>query len=179
MKVLISFSLLDNKTKISWTNNSKIGDTGTLEVCTCTACIWEKVLFSDVNKAWMFFFIRYHYYGIGIKETSTYYHSVYSGKGLTRFVVVPLPFSHQQNRTHSFCFSLFRFSGTKVKSKVLKHQLHINYTQFLLLFTRFLLFQIRVRFWENIRQVLALERCYQIFQILKFCSCRNWRQSRR
>ncbi|KAK0060349.1 DNA-binding protein RFX6, partial [Biomphalaria pfeifferi] len=27
----------------------------------------------------------YHYYGIGIKETSQYYHSVYSGKGLTRF----------------------------------------------------------------------------------------------
>lgn len=28
---------------------------------------------------------KYHYYGIGIKETSEYYHSVYSGKGLTRF----------------------------------------------------------------------------------------------
>lgn len=28
---------------------------------------------------------KYHYYGIGIKETSIYYHSVYSGKGLTRF----------------------------------------------------------------------------------------------
>uniref|UniRef100_A0A3B3CWY3 Regulatory factor X, 6 n=1 Tax=Oryzias melastigma TaxID=30732 RepID=A0A3B3CWY3_ORYME len=28
---------------------------------------------------------RYHYYGIGIKESSAYYHSVYSGKGLTRF----------------------------------------------------------------------------------------------
>ncbi|KAH9505379.1 DNA-binding protein rfx6 [Bulinus truncatus] len=28
---------------------------------------------------------KYHYYGIGIKETSQYYHSVYSGKGLTRF----------------------------------------------------------------------------------------------
>eukprot|EP00058_Branchiostoma_floridae_P001682 XP_002587170.1 hypothetical protein BRAFLDRAFT_98859 [Branchiostoma floridae] len=27
----------------------------------------------------------YHYYGIGIKETSIYYHSVYSGRGLTRF----------------------------------------------------------------------------------------------
>ena len=36
---------------------------------------------------------KYHYYGIGIKETSTYYHSVYCGKGLTRF------------------------SGTKVKNK--------------------------------------------------------------
>ncbi|XP_069461341.1 DNA-binding protein RFX6 [Ambystoma mexicanum] len=28
---------------------------------------------------------KYHYYGIGIKESSEYYHSVYSGKGLTRF----------------------------------------------------------------------------------------------
>ncbi|XP_067427672.1 DNA-binding protein RFX6-like [Thunnus thynnus] len=28
---------------------------------------------------------KYHYYGIGIKESSAYYHSVYSGKGLTRF----------------------------------------------------------------------------------------------
>ncbi|XP_033106140.1 DNA-binding protein RFX6-like [Anneissia japonica] len=28
---------------------------------------------------------KYHYYGIGIKESSVYYHSVYSGKGLTRF----------------------------------------------------------------------------------------------
>ncbi|XP_019639148.1 PREDICTED: DNA-binding protein RFX6-like isoform X1 [Branchiostoma belcheri] len=28
---------------------------------------------------------KYHYYGIGIKETSAYYHSLYSGKGLTRF----------------------------------------------------------------------------------------------
>ncbi|XP_033645716.1 DNA-binding protein RFX6-like, partial [Asterias rubens] len=28
---------------------------------------------------------KYHYYGIGIKKTSIYYHSVYSGKGLTRF----------------------------------------------------------------------------------------------
>nr|XP_006821615.1 PREDICTED: DNA-binding protein RFX6-like [Saccoglossus kowalevskii] len=28
---------------------------------------------------------KYHYYGIGIKETSIYYHSVYSGRGLTRF----------------------------------------------------------------------------------------------
>ncbi|NXX41814.1 RFX6 protein, partial [Tricholaema leucomelas] len=26
---------------------------------------------------------KYHYYGIGIKESSAYYHSVYSGKGLT------------------------------------------------------------------------------------------------
>lgn len=30
-------------------------------------------------------FFRYHYYGIGIKESSAYYHSVYSGKGLTRW----------------------------------------------------------------------------------------------
>ena len=28
---------------------------------------------------------KYHYYGISIKESSVYYHSVYSGKGLTRF----------------------------------------------------------------------------------------------
>ncbi|XP_053736971.1 DNA-binding protein RFX6 isoform X2 [Synchiropus splendidus] len=28
---------------------------------------------------------KYHYYGIGIKESSDYYHAVYSGKGLTRF----------------------------------------------------------------------------------------------
>ncbi|NWX48018.1 RFX6 protein, partial [Steatornis caripensis] len=28
---------------------------------------------------------KYHYYGIGIKESSAYYHSVYSGKGLTRY----------------------------------------------------------------------------------------------
>ncbi|XP_023809027.1 DNA-binding protein RFX6 [Oryzias latipes] len=28
---------------------------------------------------------KYHYYGIGIKESSAYYHAVYSGKGLTRF----------------------------------------------------------------------------------------------
>ncbi|XP_061422439.1 DNA-binding protein RFX6-like [Lethenteron reissneri] len=28
---------------------------------------------------------KYHYYGIGIKESSEYYHAVYSGKGLTRF----------------------------------------------------------------------------------------------
>ncbi|XP_016118455.1 DNA-binding protein RFX6-like, partial [Sinocyclocheilus grahami] len=28
---------------------------------------------------------KYHYYGVGIKESSAYYHSVYSGKGLTRF----------------------------------------------------------------------------------------------
>ncbi|XP_072016199.1 DNA-binding protein RFX6-like [Amphiura filiformis] len=28
---------------------------------------------------------KYHYYGIGIRETSAYYHTVYSGKGLTRF----------------------------------------------------------------------------------------------
>ncbi|KAJ8050702.1 DNA-binding protein RFX6 [Holothuria leucospilota] len=27
---------------------------------------------------------KYHYYGIGIKETSAYYHTVYSTKGLTR-----------------------------------------------------------------------------------------------
>lgn len=30
---------------------------------------------------------RYHYYGIGIRETSQYYHSVYTGKGLTRWEI--------------------------------------------------------------------------------------------
>lgn len=30
---------------------------------------------------------RYHYYGIGIRETSQYYHSVYTGKGLTRLEI--------------------------------------------------------------------------------------------
>ncbi|XP_052799431.1 DNA-binding protein RFX6-like [Mya arenaria] len=33
---------------------------------------------------------KYHYYGIGIKESSIYYHSVYSGKGLTRFSGIKL-----------------------------------------------------------------------------------------
>ncbi|PIK57147.1 putative DNA-binding protein RFX6-like [Apostichopus japonicus] len=28
---------------------------------------------------------KYHYYGIGIKKSSIYYHAVYTGKGLTRF----------------------------------------------------------------------------------------------
>lgn len=28
---------------------------------------------------------KYHYYGVAIKESSTYYHTVYSGRGLTRF----------------------------------------------------------------------------------------------
>ena len=28
---------------------------------------------------------RYHYYGIGIKQTSKYFHAVYSENGLTRF----------------------------------------------------------------------------------------------
>ncbi|KAK3516690.1 hypothetical protein QTP70_022182 [Hemibagrus guttatus] len=31
---------------------------------------------------------KYHYYGIGIKESSAYYHSVYSGKGLTRMEII-------------------------------------------------------------------------------------------
>ncbi|NXW94089.1 RFX6 protein, partial [Alopecoenas beccarii] len=33
---------------------------------------------------------KYHYYGIGIKESSAYYHSVYSGKGLTSYFNVPV-----------------------------------------------------------------------------------------
>lgn len=35
----------------------------------------------------LFVFLRYHYYGIGIRETSQYYHSVYTGKGLTRYIL--------------------------------------------------------------------------------------------
>jgi hypothetical protein len=117
MKFLISFSLLDNKTKISWTNNSKIGDTGTLEVCTCTACVWGKLLSSNVNKAWMFFFVRYHYYGIGIKETSTYYHSVYSGKGLTRFVVVLFHFLINKTELIRFISLCSDFQAQKLKAR--------------------------------------------------------------
>lgn len=30
--------------------------------------------------------LRYHYYGLSIKETSIYYRSVYSKKGLTRYI---------------------------------------------------------------------------------------------
>uniref|UniRef100_A0A8C9RWJ5 Regulatory factor X, 6 n=1 Tax=Scleropages formosus TaxID=113540 RepID=A0A8C9RWJ5_SCLFO len=43
--------------------------------------------FGKVENRYLPFFVshRYHYYGIGIKESSAYYHSVYSGKGLTRF----------------------------------------------------------------------------------------------
>ncbi|XP_012942177.1 DNA-binding protein RFX6 [Aplysia californica] len=39
---------------------------------------------------------KYHYYGIGIRETSQYYHSVYSGKGLTRY---SLHYTGAQNQT--------------------------------------------------------------------------------
>lgn len=34
----------------------------------------------------MFDACRYHYYGIGIKETSIYFRSAYSKRALTRFV---------------------------------------------------------------------------------------------
>ncbi|NXJ84613.1 RFX6 protein, partial [Trogon melanurus] len=47
---------------------------------------------------------KYHYYGIGIKESSAYYHSVYSGKGLTSFLNVPvfsLPFQGGFTRKYS------------------------------------------------------------------------------
>ncbi|NXK10268.1 RFX6 protein, partial [Herpetotheres cachinnans] len=47
---------------------------------------------------------KYHYYGIGIKESSAYYHSVYSGKGLTSYVNVPvfsLPFQGGFTRKYS------------------------------------------------------------------------------
>ncbi|NXW13456.1 RFX6 protein, partial [Circaetus pectoralis] len=47
---------------------------------------------------------KYHYYGIGIKESSAYYHSVYSGKGLTSYFNVPvfsLPFQGGFTRKYS------------------------------------------------------------------------------
>ncbi|KAK7476909.1 hypothetical protein BaRGS_00031848, partial [Batillaria attramentaria] len=43
---------------------------------------------------------KYHYYGIGIKETSVYYHSVYSGRGLTRFSGVKVK-TEGSNRKYS------------------------------------------------------------------------------
>ncbi|XP_063399638.1 DNA-binding protein RFX6-like [Mytilus trossulus] len=43
---------------------------------------------------------KYHYYGIGIKETSIYYHSVYAGKGLTRFSGVKIK-TEGSNRKYS------------------------------------------------------------------------------
>ncbi|KAL4649136.1 DNA-binding protein RFX6 [Arapaima gigas] len=47
----------------------------------------EPACAATFGKVKLAFFVshRYHYYGIGIKESSAYYHSVYSGKGLTRF----------------------------------------------------------------------------------------------
>uniref|UniRef100_A0A8B9G481 DNA-binding protein RFX6 n=1 Tax=Amazona collaria TaxID=241587 RepID=A0A8B9G481_9PSIT len=42
---------------------------------------------------------KYHYYGIGIKESSAYYHSVYSGKGLTRYGNIRLRLSHSKTGT--------------------------------------------------------------------------------
>lgn len=50
---------------------------------------------------------KYHYYGIGIKETSIYYHSVYSGKGLTRFSGIKIK-TEGSNRK----FSLSSKTGT-------------------------------------------------------------------
>ncbi|NXT33087.1 RFX6 protein, partial [Pelecanoides urinatrix] len=47
---------------------------------------------------------KYHYYGIGIKESSAYYHTVYSGKGLTSYFNVPvfsLPFQGGFTRKYS------------------------------------------------------------------------------
>ncbi|XP_076450570.1 uncharacterized protein LOC143286734 isoform X2 [Babylonia areolata] len=43
---------------------------------------------------------KYHYYGIGIKESSVYYHSVYSGRGLTRFSGVKVK-TEGSNRKYS------------------------------------------------------------------------------
>ncbi len=53
----------------------------------------ENTGFSENNRAaahapFTFLCVRYHYYGIGIRETSQYYQSVYSGKGLTRYAFV-------------------------------------------------------------------------------------------
>lgn len=36
------------------------------------------------------FIYRYHYYGVGIKETSQYYQSAYTSSGLTRFSTAAL-----------------------------------------------------------------------------------------
>uniref|UniRef100_A0A8B9PB85 DNA-binding protein RFX6 n=1 Tax=Apteryx owenii TaxID=8824 RepID=A0A8B9PB85_APTOW len=49
---------------------------------------------------------KYHYYGIGIKESSAYYHSVYSGKGLTRhFNVTVFPLAFQGGFTRKYSLS--------------------------------------------------------------------------
>uniref|UniRef100_A0A8C4JM63 DNA-binding protein RFX6 n=1 Tax=Dromaius novaehollandiae TaxID=8790 RepID=A0A8C4JM63_DRONO len=49
---------------------------------------------------------KYHYYGIGIKESSAYYHSVYSGKGLTRhFSVTVFPLAFQGGFTRKYSLS--------------------------------------------------------------------------
>jgi hypothetical protein len=86
-KVSIFFYIiLDNQTKIPRTNNPAIGNEGTLQVRTYDIIVVGKYSVVLQSKSLIIFFHRYHYYGIGIKETSTYYHSVYSGKGLTRFV---------------------------------------------------------------------------------------------
>ncbi|RUS74210.1 hypothetical protein EGW08_018016 [Elysia chlorotica] len=43
---------------------------------------------------------KYHYYGIGIKESSIYYQSVYTGKGLTRFSGIKIK-TEGSNRKYS------------------------------------------------------------------------------
>uniref|UniRef100_A0A671MGV6 DNA-binding protein RFX6 n=1 Tax=Sinocyclocheilus anshuiensis TaxID=1608454 RepID=A0A671MGV6_9TELE len=56
---------------------------------------------------------KYHYYGIGIKESSAYYHSVYSGKGLTRasgfYSAVLLIYSRQTHSNQSHLFQIQNF----------------------------------------------------------------------
>ncbi|NWU53397.1 RFX6 protein, partial [Dromas ardeola] len=54
---------------------------------------------------------KYHYYGIGIKESSAYYHSVYSGKGLTSYLNVPV-FSLQFQGGFTRKYSLSSKTGT-------------------------------------------------------------------
>ncbi|XP_074660442.1 DNA-binding protein RFX6-like [Tubulanus polymorphus] len=47
---------------------------------------------------------KYHYYGIGIKETSQYYSTVYTGKGLTRFSGSSAK-ADNNSPTRKFCLS--------------------------------------------------------------------------
>ncbi|NWH58344.1 RFX6 protein, partial [Geococcyx californianus] len=48
---------------------------------------------------------KYHYYGIGIKESSAYYHSVYSGKGLTRYMFLFFSLLFQGGFTRKYSLS--------------------------------------------------------------------------
>ncbi|NXG69936.1 RFX6 protein, partial [Baryphthengus martii] len=55
---------------------------------------------------------KYHYYGIGIKESSAYYHSVYSGKGLTSYFNIPFFFSLTFQGGFTRKYSLSSKTGT-------------------------------------------------------------------